>query len=608
MRQLIPVSVNPAPGRAFANRITDWITRAIDAVLNRLFSLTHRASITRWRALLVAFILSWLVAMVAVNQNGEGGRQLGQIFADFLAVIGGKADSQALVASMVKFFFTVALHPAVIRHMLALIAPFWLMHRVTAIYLADIFEEPEVTTAQQFVMEAAFGRGYTTIHIRKGMVAEEDQDSTIIRIGGPGYVQVDLDSAVLFERPDGTPHVIGPTGKEIIDDFERIRRVVDLRDSVDTVDLPPTRSKDGVIVGAKDIQFSYSIYRGENPDRSQIPYPFNPQAVESLVYKDTRVVKPGVAPARMPEWQSGQFKMGGAILGEMGGFISKRGLSEFLAAIGEPEERSLTNREQQIDQNSQLLSGINGNQAGDPPLQAGPFSSRTFLTEIFYNQDDFQDRMAKKGFTLNWIGVGTWHTPTEIIPANHREAWKTSRENFARGNPQAINTLRAESKLQELLRLIQTLPISRFFSDLEKQDDEKLLDDLLQEYEETLQRAADLFLRGQSALDLRFTRLIEQAAALSERIKRPAYFDYDNFLQNLAVMSAGGYYVFEAGVEEFLRQSSELFNTLGNLLESEDKEFLKSAVQLYNDLRVYNQILRVIRAISIVRRSQYRVG
>jgi hypothetical protein len=516
---------------------------------------------------------------------------------------------QEFVLALLNLFFVVFLHPAVIKHLLALIAPFWLMHHITAVYLADIFEEPE-STARLFVMEAAFGRGYTTIHIRQGVVAEQDQASTIIRIGGPGYVQVDLDSAVLFERPDGTPHVIGPTSSEIIDDFERIRRVVDLRDSVDTIDLPPTRSKDGIIVGAKDIQYSYSLHRGEAPDRSQMPYPFSRTAFESLVYKDNRTVKPGIAPPRTPEWQSSQFKMGGPIMGEMGGFISKRGLSEFLAAIGEPEENSLKNREQKIDQSSQRLSGINGNLDGEPILKAGPFSPRTDLTNLFYEQQGFQERMLKKGFTLNWIGVGTWHTPAEIIPANYRDAWRISRENFSRGNLQALETVKTEATLQELLRLIQTLPVGRFYKNFDQDlpDDEKLLDDLLQEYEETLQRAADLYLRGQSALDLRFTQLTQEAVRLFERISRPADPIYDMFLQNVAAMSNEGYYIFDPDVEEILRQAAELYENLKSFLETEDQEFLLAAVRLYNDLKVYNQILRVISAISVIRRSQYRVG
>jgi len=601
MKQWMPAPSSRAARPSIFSIVVDWITRAIDAALNRVFSLTHRASVTRWNALGVGFILAWLFSMVMTVPEDIARQQLWEVFSALGGVAAG--NLQPFVIALVKFIFVVVLHPAVIKHALALYAPFWLMHRVTAIYLADIFDifEGSEATTRHFIMEAAFGRGYSTIHIRKGTLAEEDVDSTIIKIGGPGYVQVDLDSAVLFERPDGTPHVIGPTGKEVIDDFERIRRVIDLRDSVDTIELPPTRSRDGIIVGAKDIQFSYSIHRGETPNRSDTPYPFSRAAVESLIYKDTRNVKPGIAPERKPEWRSGPFKMGGPIMGEMGSFISKRGLSEFLAAIGEPEERSLTTREQKIDQFSQLLSGINGTQTGNPPLKAPDFSSRTFLTSLFYSQDGFQKRMADKGFRLNWIGVGTWHTPAEIIPANHRDAWKTSRENFTRGNPQALEILQSEAKFQELLRITQVLPINKFYNDLEKVDDERLLDNLLQEYEETLQRAADLYIRGRNGLDLRFLRLAQEGNRLFERIRRPASSAYDNFLEYLSLWFSTSRSIFSPDVDEILSQAAGLFDDLNPILEAEDREFLQQAARLHQDLRAYYQIASVISTISRIR-------
>lgn len=604
MRQFTPAPASRAAHLPSFSMVVDWITRAIDVALNRIFSLTHRASVMRWNTLSVGFVLAWLASVVMTVPEGVARQQLWEVFAALGSVAGGNV--QPFLMASIKFIFGVFLHPAVIKHALALYAPFWLMHRVTAIYLSDIFEESE-KTSRQFVMQAAFGRGYSTIHIRQGAVVEADLDSTIIKIGGPGYVQVDLDSAVLFERPDGTPHVIGPTGREVIDDFERIRRVIDLRDSVDTVELPPTRSRDGIIVGAKDIQFSYSIYRGDSPNRSEMPYPFSRAAVESLVYKDTRVVKPGIAPERKPEWLSGPFKMGGAIMAEMGSFISRRGLSEFLAAIGEPEENSLTVREQKIDQFSQLLSGINGNQASSPPLKAPNFASRTFLTDLFYSQDGFQKRMADKGFKLNWIGVGTWYTPAEIIPANHRDAWKTSRENFARGNPQALEALQAEAKLQELLRLIQILPINRFYTDLEKVDDERLLDNLLQDYEEILQRAADLYGRGRNGLDLRFSRLLQEGNRLFERIRRPASSLYDNFLGHMAVWFSASLSIFNPEVEDLLSQAARLLEDLNPILESEDREFLQQAIRLYQDLCAFYQIQNVISTLRRVRQQHHQV-
>ena len=63
---------------------------------------------------------------------------------------------------------------------------------------------------------------------------------------------------------------------------------------------------------------------------------------------------------------------------------------------------------------------------------ASEFVPRSLLTRMLY--DNFQARAEQRGTHINWIGVGTWDTPAQIIPKNHREAWKISRENFRRGN------------------------------------------------------------------------------------------------------------------------------------------------------------------------------
>lgn len=607
MKDFVRVS-SPAAGLSSVMRLFDWISSLVDRLLNFIFSLTHRVSVIRSYALTVAFFLAWMIALMLVVPIEEGRAQAGRLLNAVFTLLQEGGAPLKIFAILLEFLFSTFFHPAVLRHLLALYAPYWLMHRVAAIYLADIFGfgQERLAVAEKFIEQAAFGRGYSSIQIREGKVVEED--SIIAQIGGPGIVKVELDSAVLLERPDGTPQVIGPTNCTIIDDFVRIRRVVDLRDTIDGADLPPTRAKDGIIVGVKGIQFSYSIYRGENPDRSQMPYPFISRAVENLVYKDSRTVKPGKPPSSEPEWKSGPFKMNGPILGEMGSFIASRGLGEFLSSIGEPEEKSLAAAEKQIDQRSQALSGINGSSISEPPLKAGPFTPRTLLTEQFYNQEGFLKRMTERGFQLNWIGVGTWHTPVEVIIANHCEAWKISRDNYARGNPQALKSLKNEAKLQELLRLIQSLPLGIFYKNIDLADENELIDTLLREYEETLQRAADLFHRGPNALDMRFSNLIQQAITLRERERRSLFPDYETFLQNMAALT-GSWRVTDSGIDKFLQQAQDFKTRLGERLETADQDFLAGAIELTNDLKIYHQIMNVIRVLRHLRNPpHYDVG
>lgn len=602
VKQYQPVRSQVIPS---LSRMIEGIKKAIDAALNGVFSLTHQASIIRSWALTVGFVVAWMVAAVWVVPGEQWRTLLAEIMKVYTAV---PMVPSALVSSLVNFAFATFLHPVVIRHLLAIFAPYWLMHRITAIYLADVLEKDE-DIARQFIMQAAFGGRYNTLHIRQGKIAEEDKGSSIVQIGGPGYVTVELDSAALFERPDGTPHVIQPGLWNVVDDFERLRRIVDLRDTVDQLDLPPTRSRDGIVVGAKDVQFSYSIHRGDASTKSaDAPYPFNPKAIENLVYKDTRTVKPGVAPARVPEWELPAFKINGAIIAEMAKFISSRGLSEFLANIGEPEEQSLVNREVLIDLKSQALSGLNGNHVNGPPLTGGQFSPRSMLTDLFYKQDDFQKRMADKGFKLNWIGVGTWFTPADNILANHREAWKTSRENFARGNPQELQRLHDEAKLQELLRLVQTLPINMYYLEREKLGEEKLVDEMLREYEELLRKTADLYSQGGNSLDRLYAKFLQAAETLENRPRSVTLAEFQQFLTSIVHNYNQSLNAADPLYENFLRGAVSLNSRLGSQLDSEDQALLIQAINIYNDINAYNQLLTATQAIFQLRYPHHPIG
>ena len=91
-------------------------------------------------------------------------------------------------------------------------------------------------------------------------------------------VEIELDSAALFEKPDGRPHVIGPTvkGNVTLEGFERFRRVIDLRDQYTDPQKPVdvrSRSLDGIPVETKDVQFVYSIWRDRKPRTKEAPHP-----------------------------------------------------------------------------------------------------------------------------------------------------------------------------------------------------------------------------------------------------------------------------------------------------------------------------------------------
>lgn len=480
------------------NKIQDWVVDTINYTLNQIFALRHTVAGLRSTIVWLLFFALGVV-FVVISRSAEDWQDMSRNFMNAFVLGGPLPEEVSIQSAFLDLIGAVFFNPAVWARLLALYAPFWLMHRITAIYLADVFEK-DIEVADKFIFQSAFASEYSTIRIREGKIVEADQNSPIVQIGGPGYVLVELDSAVLFERPDGSPHVVPPTvgeyrGKKVIDGFERIRQATDLRDIMGNYEMS-ARSRDGIPVLGKDIQYTYSIYRGENPVKTlKTPYPFDENALVSLVYKAPRPVKPGVAPSNKHDWYTPlPGKVGGSIQGELGGFVNKRGLSEFLSSIGEPERDALRNLEEKLDRDGQQLSGRNGTNAYEDSIKAVPFTSRASITAMFYNES-FKKMLMGKGFQVNWIGVGTWVTPAEIIPANHLEAWKLSRENASRNNPEQLKRLREEAHLQESLRLIQTMPVGQFYTNLKNADDAEVVDALIGDYYERIQSALELFER-----------------------------------------------------------------------------------------------------------------
>jgi hypothetical protein len=505
--------------------LKNWMLETLDDILNRLFALKHTVAGVRSSAIWLLFFIL-MIAFVATSRTADEWQVLFENFVTALLLPSAVLpDGRSATYGLVDFLGVLFANPVVWAHVLTLYAPFWLMHHITAIYLADVFEKDEAV-ARDFIFQAAFATDYNTVRIREGKIIDADQSSPIVQIGGPGYVIVELDSAALFERPDGSSHVIPPTvgerrGRKVIEGFERIRQATDLRDINGSQEVS-ARSRDGIPVLAKDIQYSYSIYRGENSVKTlQTPYPFSEKALENLVYKAPRTVKPGAPPSSKPDWLSPlPGKIGGPVQVELGGFVSKRGLSEFLSSIGAPEEDALRSREDELDRLGQQLSGRNGNNAGEIFFKSGAFASRSSITALFYDEEGFKKRAADRGFQINWIGVGTWVTPAEIIPANHLEAWKLSRENFARNNPEQLKRLQEDARLQESLRLIQTMPVAKFYNELKQASDTDLIDSLVGDYYERIQSALELYERdGQESplVILEALRVLNEVRGISQR-------------------------------------------------------------------------------------------
>jgi hypothetical protein len=458
-------------------RFRELRARLSDAILNRVFDLRPAMAAQRMQYFIFLFLLSGF--LITLTHESYSLRFWAQHVQSVFLYLFNPAYAAGYegnaITDFAVFVFNAFTDPETLQYLPIFLAPFFIAIQTAARYLADIFELENVGVARAFIWEVALTGSDETIRIQQGDIAEKHRDSSNYLIGGPGKVVVDLDSVALFEKPDGTPHIIGPTGKEpggraTLEGFERFRQAIDIRDHyVDLRDQDPKsqsvrgRSRDGLPISATDVRLMFSVYRGENPRTSlQYPYPFSSEAVEKIVYRSvSRVTPEAVNPSAYEfSWINNMI---GLIRGKLGGFMSEYNLSVYLASTGMPEFEKAKQREQLISEQVRRLSQQVDDPAPMNEIKPPPeFTPRYKITNLFSQfADEFTASARNNGVELHWIGVGTWKTPPEldIVPEKHLEAWKLSQENIRNGGDEALKKVEHEAILQKMETLISNVPL-----------------------------------------------------------------------------------------------------------------------------------------------------
>ncbi len=461
----------PRPETAFQRErrlLGELSARLLDALLNRMFDLRPERAARRRSYLVVLFLLSGVGISLYYYPPVEWFSRIGNLINILLSQTSTPAQLQAALEEFRTFFYKVLVDPRILQYLPVFLAPFFIALHSAAIYLADIFELEDVSIARQFIWNVALGGSSATIRIQEGEIAEESRESPVVKIGGPGHVVVALDSAALFERADGTPHVIGPTGalpggKATLEGFERFRQAFDLRDQNEQSRTVKSRSLDGIRVRAVDVRFRFSVYRGENPQRTNdMPYPFVEKAIENLVYKAASRVSrlAGKSSVLDSLWYAA---MAALIRRRLGSFMSDHKLTDYLANIGTPEVERAREREATILREIQALTHtddeLEPKQIKPPP----PFYTRPQIRDLFDRfAAEFTEEAKQSGVELHWIGIGTWETPEQTHPKNHKEAWKLTQDNQKNGSEDSLKKADKEATVAKMKELISKVPLEAY--------------------------------------------------------------------------------------------------------------------------------------------------
>lgn len=416
----------------------------------------------------------------------------------------------------------------VVRLALLLFIPSYIAITIAGNYLADIFELKDASVAWNFISDLSINGANEVIHIRDGRVSEESQHSPVLWIGGPGRVEVEFDSAALFEKPDGTPHVVGRESvteteederpdNTILEGFERLREpIINLRDQyIGNPSAEPmtvvSRSQDGIVVSAADVRAVFSVHRvQQNPDEASpddIPYTYHPNAIETLTYQQAvPVLTEGPYASGEPGNWAGAMQ--GLLRGTLADFMSRNRLADYLASIG-LQERELSEYREDTILSRTVQAGEEFPVSGEEEPSTTSFHPRNELSNRFkeYTQG-FSQQAHRRGLDLHWIGVGTWKLPdptsSEKVDGQHLDAWRINHDNAFRSSTSSLEAAAEESYRNEKLKLIQNVPLGAHQKNRNRYSDkmvliEALVGDYLEQLGDVLE---DYYQSGTSSRDL----------------------------------------------------------------------------------------------------------
>jgi hypothetical protein len=175
-------------------------------------------------------------------------------------------------------------HWRVLRHLLPLLAGWYLSYRATVGLLKTLYDLPDDEQAASLLrrLRAASAAGISPVTLNSATLEEDRPKSVLLRVGGPGQVKIGPHDTAVTELNGRFRRVLG-AGTHQLDAFETVHSVIDLRPQDRTVTGITLTTKDGIELTA-DLSLSFRINRGEEPVTRTNPYPFSPDAVRQAAY------------------------------------------------------------------------------------------------------------------------------------------------------------------------------------------------------------------------------------------------------------------------------------------------------------------------------------
>jgi hypothetical protein len=289
------------------------------------------------------------------------------------------------LAAVVLSFFT----RQVVRHGIPVVLGVLVALYYGAAYLKELLELPNLQQALKYLTATLFGRDYPRMVIQEGRAGVADPETNpMLKIGGPGWVDIKIGNAALFERVVGPSSVLG-AGSHFIRRFETLREAFDLREIERVRSDVKMMTKDGVPIVVNDMRARFRVRARELRTESN-PYPVMTGAIRKAAYS-RKVTAKG-----LEVWAD---MVAGAVRGTIADWIAHRRMDELIAP---PRD-------------------------GNQPEDAVPQPYRQSLHELFKHKNTRQ-KFAEMGAEIIWVSVGHLRPDPDVDPELNPDADATGHD------------------------------------------------------------------------------------------------------------------------------------------------------------------------------------
>lgn len=345
------------------------------------------------------------------------------------------------LAGVILSFFT----RQVLRHAIPIALGVLLALYFGAAYLRELLELPNRQQAFKYLTATVFGTDYPRMVINEGRAGVSDlQTNPMPKIGGPGWVDIKIGNAALFERVVGPSSVLG-AGTHFLRRFETLREAFDLREIERVRNDVMMVTKDGVPIVMNEMHARFRVRARELRTESN-PYPVMTGAIRKAAYSREVTAK------GLENWAD---MVTGAVRSTISDWIAHRRMDEL---IQPPRD-------------------------GNQPEATPPQPYRQALHELFKHKNT-RVKFADMGAEIIWVSVGHLRPDPDVDPeldpdgdatghdkihAQLIDTWKSAhaaraQDEIADGRAYArwlSDTARAEAEVELILALTNGLREAR---------------------------------------------------------------------------------------------------------------------------------------------------